>query len=122
MRHLSGFDVLSNLRNGRPVEQLLPRRLENDELVIRFIRIEPQRTGGGAVRLREVFDNGNRDFIDIYEFGSLDPDAPFGEVEQFQGPEAALEYALTTLSADGGRFVNSGAVQDEYKDMYHPDW
>lgn len=122
MRHLSDFDVLSNLRNGRPVEQLLPGRRENDVLVIRFIIIEPHCTGECAVRLREVFDNGNRDFIDIYEFGSLDPDAPFGEVEHFQGPEAALEYALATLSADGGKFVNTGVVQDEYKDMYHPDW
>lgn len=90
--------------------------------VIGFLRIEREGSDAWTVRVSEVFDDGQEDFIDIYAFGYPDPDVPFVVVRSFQSVEAALAYAVQDLSASLDRFVNAGVIQDEYKDRYHPDW
>jgi hypothetical protein len=116
MRYLCDVDVLSNLRNGRTVEQLLPGRVEDASSIVRYISLERAGVDRWAVRLCEVLDIGNTDFIDVYVFPALDPDEPFGAVALFPTPEAALTHARVALSADPRKFVNVGMVQSEYQD------
>jgi hypothetical protein len=122
MRYLGDLDVKMNLAAGRDVEQLLPERYEMNQLIIRYISLERNRSNGWTTRLCEVFDNGNPDFIDIYEFEAVDPDFPFGEEWIFDSIEGAITFAKENFGAASDRYVNRGLIQDEYKERYHPDW
>jgi hypothetical protein len=122
MRYLGDLDVKMNLAAGRDVEQLLPERYEMNQLIIRYISLERNRSNGWTARLCEVFDNGNPDFIDIYEFEAVDPDFPFGEEWIFDSIEGAITFAKENFGAASDRYVNRGLIQDEYKERYHPDW
>jgi hypothetical protein len=122
MRYLGDLDVKMNLAAGRDVEQLLPERYEMNQLIIRYISLERNRSNGWTTRLCEVFDNGNPDFIDIYEFEAVDPDFPFGEEWIFDSIEGAITFAKENFGAASDRYVNRGLIQDEYKGRYHPDW
>lgn len=121
MRYIDKNELATNLRFGRPIEQLLSDRSEDGNLVIRFIRIE-KKTGEFSVALFEVFDCGTTDFLDIYEFSAVDPDFPYGEAKIFFTAEDAIEYSCGELNASPEKFVGSGMVQIEYRDAYHPDW
>lgn len=65
-----------------------------------------------------MFDNGAPDFLDVYEFDAVNPDAPFGEERAFDSVDNALRFAAEHLGASEGLYVNQGVVQDEYKDRY----
>ncbi len=122
MRHLSNFDLLWSLRNGRSVQQLLDGRREGGVEVIRYMGIYSERDGRWTVYLCEVADVGDPDYraLDTFPDMSTDPDEPVEEV--FDSMEAALEYACAVLGADPQRFVNEGMVETEYTDVYHPEW
>ncbi|MEG2806025.1 hypothetical protein [Stenotrophomonas sp.] len=120
MRHLIEFDVKANLRNGRTVEQLLPGRIEAGETIIRHLSIHRTREGEWMVEVYEVYDDGP-DFMDLYEFSSVDPDMPAGEEPTFASVEDALAYCSEQLGARPDRYVNLGLVSEEYRDRYHPD-
>lgn len=121
MRYLSAFDIESNLRQGRSVEQLLSGGNEDGVSVVRFVRIDREPDSAYSVTLFEVLGDGKESFLDIYEFSALDPDLPFGRSKSFHSIEDALKFSCEELSADIGRFVNSGVAQDEYRDRYHPE-
>ena len=116
MRHLLEIDVLSNLRKGRSVEQLLSKSMYGDFPTIKFIRIDKEKSGDISVALFEVYDDGNEEILDIYEFQPIEPDEPDGIVTVFQSPDEALFYACNSLGANINNFVNDGMIQDEYKD------
>jgi hypothetical protein len=104
------------------VENLLQESRQEDLLVIRFLRIDRERGGDFSVALFEVIDEGNKDFLDIYEFSPIDPDFPFGKMASFKSADDAVSYSKIELSADENKFVNAGIIQGEYKDRYHPSW
>ncbi|KAA9004424.1 hypothetical protein FJU31_00820 [Stenotrophomonas cyclobalanopsidis] len=122
MRHLSHFDLLANLRNGRSVEQLLSGRWEGDVEVIRFLGIDRDRDGRWTVRLYEVADVGTPDYLDLYSFPDVSEDPEDLPSATFSSIEPALEYACSALGADLQRFVNQGVAESEYIDAYHPQW
>lgn len=122
MRYLTDLDLRTNLAAGRNVEQLLPERYEMDELVIRYVSIECNEPGSWKVRLREILDHGTPEFLDIYEFGSVDPDLPFGDEWMSDSIVSALRFAEDSLGATRSLYVNRGLVQDEYRDRYHSEW
>lgn len=119
MRHLIEFDVTANLRNGRTVEQLLAGRCEAGETVIRHLSIHRTRDGEWKVAVYEVFDAGP-DFMDLYEFSSVDPDMHASEETTFASVEGALAYCSEQLGARPDRYVNVGLVSEDYRDRYHP--
>ncbi len=75
--------------------------------------------GGIELRRFEAFDDGNEDFLDVYQFTPMDGDEYAGEgvlVGHFAGPREVLDGA----GAHGAlldRWVNRGVIQDEYADM-----
>jgi hypothetical protein len=112
-RHLSAAEVERMLTYGRSVEQWLGAHAAAGERIVRWVRLDAERSGVYSVTLFEVFDDGGPDFIDLYEFSPADADRPDGATRAFSEARAALELART-LGADLDRFVNAGVVQDEY--------
>ncbi|MGK2876756.1 MAG: hypothetical protein ACSLEW_14155 [Nocardioides sp.] len=116
MRHLTDNQSLLALKRGARIEQMLTRDLSEGK--VRWLVLEPGRSGV-ALRLHEVHDTGNANFVDVYEFPPLDEEEHHGE-----GRLVALcldeDSALRTASSSGGspgRWVNAGVVQDEYADL-----
>lgn len=87
MRYLSEADVVRNLASSMAVEQLLGRSFEDGIQVIRFVRIDQDRSGSFSVSYFEVSDDGNPDFLDLYEFCAIDPEFPYGSTKSFPSAE-----------------------------------
>jgi len=121
MRYIPKEDVIGLLNVSRSVEQLLAKQMARDS-AIRFIRIDKETSGIFSTALFEVSDDGNPDFLDIYEFSAIDPDLPCGDIRSFQSAEDALKYACQSLGATEDKFVGAGMIQDEYMETIHPEW
>ena len=117
-RYLAENDAKSALRGGRAIEQLLEGRLEAGLQIVRFVTIAHEATGENSVTLHEVFNGGNFDVLDVYEFSPLDPDRSYGQVDSFRTVDDAFQFACEQTGADPRKFVNAGVVQDEYRDAY----
>jgi hypothetical protein len=65
----------------------------------------------------DACDEGNEDWIDVYEFTALSADqyAPVAR-HRLATLEEALALAVERYGADPARFVNGGVIQDEYYD------
>jgi hypothetical protein len=113
--YLSPEQLQMQLQARRTVEQWLGVREQAGQRVLKWLDIESTRSGKYAVRVCEVFDDGSDDFVDVYDFSSLDSDKP-DVVETFDDAAAALSFA-ETQGASPGRFVPSGKIQDVYKQL-----
>jgi hypothetical protein len=77
---------------------------------------------GGAIhaRLYETADRGSSSYLDLYEFGPLDPEVEYGDadrVEVFGSFGDCLSWMSSRWPGSEGRFVNEGVLQDEYADF-----
>ncbi len=117
MRYLNHTQSLEALRSGRPIEQFLLPREEPTYRMLRFLRIDKERTGKYSTAFFEVFDEGDENNLDLYSFGLIDPDLPYGAITTFSTPEEAINFSIETLQADPDKFVNQGVIQDEYGDF-----
>jgi hypothetical protein len=65
----------------------------------------------------EAFDEGNENWMDVYEFGNVSGDQfePAAR-HRLATLEEALALAVERYGADPARFVNPGVIQDEYRD------
>jgi hypothetical protein len=75
--------------------------------------------GGFTLRRHAVLDEGDDDFLDVYEFRPADEDADIGEgimIGTFPDALTAFE-AASQNGARLTRWVNNGVVQDEYADL-----
>lgn len=118
-RYLTEEQLKSNLALGFAVEQWLSYYQEEDYVVIRWLRIDKERDQRYTVAYFECFDEGNADFLDIYEFSALNPDEPYGVLTQFDNSEEALRFSETAYEASIGRYVSAGMIQEEYRDYLH---
>jgi hypothetical protein len=115
-RYISMSEALAALKMGRAVEQLLKVWREDGDRLVQWIRIHKERPGEYCLSVLKAFDQGNKNFHDLVEFQSFDPDEPFGEMVCFSDPQHALAYAVDRLNASESKFVNSGMAQSEYDD------
>ncbi|WP_157604489.1 hypothetical protein [Solitalea canadensis] len=107
--------LLTLLKLGKPVEQWIGFVDEKEYTVLKWLRIDKERNGEYSVSYFEVYDEGNIDFLDIYEFSSFDPDEPYGLISTFSAYEEALNYCLTQYGCSYEGFINGGMIQEEYK-------
>ncbi len=115
-RYLTQNGLERALTQGRSVEQWLGVRREGHFRVLKWLSIERHRDDGVVLRVREVLDDGNPDFLDVYEFTPYDAEAEFGVESTFATPQEAVQYALDRVGANPDRFVGQGMIQDEYAD------
>jgi hypothetical protein len=72
------------------------------------------RDGSFVASRYRMMDVGTDEYLDVYSFPPDDaaPAAP----TVFEDSKSTLEYAVRELGVDGQHFVNSGLIQDEYRD------
>lgn len=116
VRHLTGQQALTALRRRAPIEQMLSENLNTGS----FSWLEARPSGQGfALRRQHTLDDGSENFLDVYEFRSVDEDDYLGEgvlVGEYPD-EAPLLQAAVEIGARMDRWVNEGVIQDEYRDL-----
>ena len=112
--YLSQNALARCLEQGRTVEQWLGTRVERGDEVLKWASIERLRAGNTIVRVLEVWNEGNPDFLDVYEFTPYDADAESGTVVECDSSEQALQYVLSRLGGNREHFVQRGGIQDIY--------
>ena len=100
---------------GKPVEQWIGSSKQPDFEIITWIRIDREMNGSYSVSYFEVFDNGNLDFLDIYEFEPCEPDQPYGLTHSFPTSDQALLFCIEKYNASDDKYVYGGMVQEEYR-------
>ena len=90
-------------------------RNDKGDTIIKWLTIESEKNGTYRVTYFEVLDEGNEDFLDIYEFSAFDPDLPFGKSESLATGEGALEFSRQRYGCRDDKFVNVGLIQEEYR-------
>jgi hypothetical protein len=114
MIHLQIEQLKTNLSLGKTVEQWLGYKKYKDYTLLRWIRIEMEKNQEYTVAYIESFDEGNNDFIDIYEFGTLDPDEPLGVLTTFSNQSEAINFSIQEYRAKLDKFVSERMIQEEY--------
>ena len=113
MRFLLQNQAIEQLKAGRAIEQWLGHNNAPNYRSIRWLRIDPERTGTYNLAVFEVFDDGNPEMLDVYSFEQVDPDLPSGSISVFVTPEEAVGGAVEQ-GASLEKFVGMGIIQDIY--------
>lgn len=115
MIYLQNEQLRTNLSLGRTVQQWLGYKQKDGYIVLRWISIEKESSDEYSVAYIESFDEGSEDFLDIYEFSTLDPDEQLGVVTTFSTVNEAISFSLDEYNAKIDRFVSAGMIQEEYR-------
>ena len=115
-RYLNIEQLNANIRLGKSVEQWLGYTVEKDYTILKWLRIDKEKSGQYSVAYIECFDDGDENFIDIYEFSTIDPDELYGTINTFDSVEEVLHFAFDTYDALSDKFVSAGMIQEEYRD------
>ena len=112
-KYLLPEQLKTHLSLGKTVEQWLGPRKEEDYVVLTWISISKEKNGDYTLMFIENFDDGDEDYLDIYDFSYLDPDKP-AVIHSFESVPETLQFALTTYGASLERYVGDGMIQEEY--------
>ena len=114
--YMTEEQLKSNVTLGKAVEQWLGYTKEEDYVVIKWLRIDKEKNQSYTVAYFECFDEGNSEFLDVYEFSQLDPDEPYGALNTFDSIDDALIFSTVTYNALNIKYVSAGMIQEEYRD------
>ncbi|QDW25197.1 hypothetical protein FFJ24_010395 [Pedobacter sp. KBS0701] len=114
MLYLQQEQLKSNLSLGKAVEQWINAEIKEDYVIIKWLRIEKEADGSYTVTYFECFDEGDENFVDVYEFSMLDPDYPFGIITSFSSIKDAIDFSVENYGASVLKFVSGGMIQEEY--------
>jgi len=117
VNYLSEKQALQQLSAGRSIEQWLGHKVETNYRLINWLRVDREKTNEYSVSLFMAFDEGDFNFLDVYEFSPFDPDLPYGEITTFESKEAALKFSVDKYKAQSNHFVGQGVIQDIYADF-----
>ncbi|MEQ1812462.1 MAG: hypothetical protein ABL889_21210 [Terricaulis sp.] len=117
-RYLTIDEALFALKRGKAIECFLGPCARGGAHGIRHASIT---LVGDKIQLRvfETADKGNATFLDLYEFGPLDPSLAPGdadEISAFPTWEACVAAMRARWPERASRLVNEGVLQDEYCD------
>ncbi len=115
-RYLNKDEMQSRLRFGKSVAQWLGVVQGDNYTVLKWLSIDKEKDDFFSVTYFESFDEGNKDFLDIYAFSLVDPDAPFGVIHTFSSIVDALDFAELTYIASPNKYTAVGGIQEEYRD------
>jgi hypothetical protein len=112
MKYLMDAEIRTLLNLGKTVEMFLGQN--RGEGTISWIDI--QRESGQFFKLNvySVFDDGDVDHVDIYDFSPVDPDEPFKTIE-FETFDDMLAYLRNEFRLHDFSFLNHGMIQEEYR-------
>jgi hypothetical protein len=112
--YLTQEQLTGNLRLGKSVEQWIGHAAIDDYIILKWLRIDKEKTSDYSVAYFQSFDEGSREFIDIYEFSAVDPDDMSGVIHSFPEFDEALRFAVENYAASLSKFVSAGMIQQEY--------
>lgn len=104
------------LRGDHSIEQMLTATLS--ERTLSWCSVHPAGEGF-ALKLHHVHDDGNDEFLDVYEFRSVTEEEAAGEgrlLGEYPDAASALK-AAGVIGARADRWVNAGVIRDEYADL-----
>jgi len=111
--YLKKEQVRSSLKVGKAVEQWLGHFSEGNDTVLKWLRIYREKEEYNVMYI-ECYDQGNEDFIDVYDFTIIDPDEPYGAITSFSSIDQAIEFSKNEYGSLDDRFVTNGLIQQEY--------
>lgn len=107
------IDTYLNL--GKTIEVFLGR-INVDKTIISYLELTKNTDNKIQVTLYDHYDEGDLNWLDIYDFSYVDIDEEF-EVMQFDNIENTIEGIKTRFQLNEVKFVNQGVSQDEYSDL-----
>ncbi len=117
-RYLKLQEAELALKRGKAVECFLGGCERDGRAGIKWLSIR----GAGPkidVSVYETADLGDESFLDIYEFGPLDPDMELeeaNEVISFASFRRAIEFIEQRFTGSSEKLLNELMIQDEYSD------
>jgi hypothetical protein len=93
MRYLTKEQCKTNLSLGIAIEQWLSFEKKNDYAILKWLRIDKENNSTYNVSYVECFDDGSDDFVDIYEFSSIDPDEPY-IINNFESVNESINFSI----------------------------
>ena len=118
-RYLTLSEAESALNRGKSIECFLGYCERDGRRGIKWLSASRR---GESVRLAifETADIGNEGFLDLYEFGPLNPALELDEPDEkriFENFPSFISEVETMFPSSTTRFVNEGVIQDEYSDF-----
>jgi hypothetical protein len=116
-RHLSLSEVAAALGRGKQVEQFLGGFHRDDDWIIQYLVIRPEK-GAFVVTRYECLDEG--DFVGtniVFFTSALHPDED-PEDFSFSSLDEAVAFAQERFGANLNKFVNQDVCQEEYRDYF----
>ncbi len=115
IKYLSEPQLRTHLQIGKPVEQWISHSEVEDYIILKWLRIDKDKSGKYNVCYFESFDEGGLDFLEVYAFSAVDPDEPYGIITSLASIEDALDFAVRVYNATNDKFVPAGMIQEEYE-------
>jgi hypothetical protein len=118
VRYLSESFAIGALRRSAPIEQFLGPAYVGERPGIRWVAIEPRRSGGYAIVLYLRLDVGSEHFGDLLNLPPLNPDADEDDMTMAVIDDAveALTIAEWLTDASRDRWTNFGVAAEDYFD------
>lgn len=122
-RYLTPSEAEAAIKRGKPVECFLGSCQRDSKPGIKWFSA---RAAGNGIKVSvyETADLGNEEFIDVYEFGPLNPDLEFEESDEIICFSSFTEFYSgieSKFSGSTSRLVNEFIIQDEYADYIARD-
>jgi len=115
MRYLTKEEIRTRLNLGKTVEQWLQPEFDKVEemAILTWLEIDKEKSGEFVLRICKVYDEGDGDILDFYDFSSVDPDE-FYEEKSFESLDDVYDYISEEIDVLPDKFLNQGMCQDEY--------
>jgi hypothetical protein len=114
MKYLTAEQLQAALSSQKAIGQWLPSTLLKNYSILRWLRIDKINGPRYILQYIECFDEGNNNFIDVYDFSPINPDIPLKQ-DSFRSIENALNFAEEKYNAALNRFLLGGLIQEEYR-------
>ncbi|MGI2094476.1 hypothetical protein ACRN96_18060 [Shewanella oncorhynchi] len=117
-RYLNLQEAESALKRGKAVECFLGGCERDGRAGIQWLSVRGPKSEID-VSVYDTADLGDESFLNIYEFGPLDPDLELedaNEVKSFTSFGQAIEFIEQRFAGSSERLLNEFMIQDEYAD------
>ena len=114
-RYIEELLINNYLNLGKTIEVFLGR-INIDKTVLSYLEFTKTNSSKVQVTIIESYDEGNLNWLDIYDFSHFNQDDEF-EIIEFDSVDNAIEGVKAKFKLDELKFVTQGMIQVEYEDL-----
>ena len=114
-RYIEELLINNYLNLGKTIEVFLGR-INIDKTVLSYLEFTKTNSSKVQVTIIESYDEGNLNWLDIYDFSHINQDDEF-EIIEFDSVDNAIEGVKAKFKLDELKFVTQGMIQVEYEDL-----